>query len=231
MARSDRLKLAKGDKFHRWTVIDETQERIPRGDYKILCRCECGTERKVLTWALNTGSSKSCGCLQKEKAASLKKTHGMSDTKVYDAWGAMLERCRNPNNKKWRIYGGRGVTVCDRWDPAKGGSFENFYADMGDPPSPKHSIDKDKLGDGTLYSPETCCWLTPYQQNQLLSHAVRISHRGKTQTVREWAKELELSPATIHNRRRRGLSTAEVLAPRQRKKPINRRTEQLPIPL
>ena len=76
----------------------------------------------------------------------------------------MLDRCRrNPNHRDYKWYAGKGVKVCDRWDPAKGGSFENFLADMGERPDGK-SLDKDRLGDGMLYSPETCCWLTPKEQ-------------------------------------------------------------------
>ena len=83
----------------------------------------------------------------------------------YQSWKAMLKRCSNPNYKDYHNYGGRGVKVCDRWDPAKGGGFNNFLVDMF--PRPEGTtLDKDKLGNGLIYSPETCCWLNPEDQAQ-----------------------------------------------------------------
>jgi hypothetical protein len=77
----------------------------------------------------------------------------------------MLRRCKDPKNKDYHNYGGRGVTVCQRWDPQAGGSFENFLSDLGERPEGT-TLDKDKLGGiGCLiYSPETCSWLTPKEQ-------------------------------------------------------------------
>ena len=143
-----------GKTFGRLTVLKRL-ERNPWGNFNWLCQCSCGETTTAPGGMLTKGQKRSCGCLRVETATAsgkAKKTHGLTGTKAHNSWAAMLDRCRNPNLKEYGTYGGRGVTVCDRWDPAKGGSFENFHADMGDPPGPNHSIDKDKLGDGMLYS-------------------------------------------------------------------------------
>jgi hypothetical protein len=111
-----------------------------------------------------------------------------------------MERCCNPNTLAWPNYGGRGVTVCDRWNPRKGGSFENFYADMGDPPGPDYSIDKDKLGDGTLYSPETCCWLDATEQIRNRRNTIIIEYKNQKKPLIIWAKEFGLKYSTLHSR-------------------------------
>ena len=101
----------------------------------------------------------------------------------YQSWKAMLKRCKNPNHRSYHQYGGRGVKVCDRWDPAKDGGFNNFLVDMF--PRPEGTtLDKDMLGDGMLYSPENCCWLGPKEQAQFSRNKCRfypnsMAHRAR----------------------------------------------------
>jgi lambda repressor-like predicted transcriptional regulator len=128
------------------------------------------------------------------------------ESPTYQSWKAMLKRCRNPNHKSYPIYGGRGVTVCDRWDPAKGGSFENFLADMGERPIGK-TLDKDIKGDGMIYSPETCCWASRPEQAK---H--RRKPKGDRKTLRQMAIESGLSPHTIRTRLELGWSLEAALS-------------------
>ena len=87
------------------------------------------------------------------------KTHGMSETVEYRAWFEMKRRCCDHNRKCYNNYGGRGIKVCDRWNE----SFENFYEDMGDKPTPNHSLDRiDVDGD---YTPDNCKWSDRTEQN------------------------------------------------------------------
>ena len=101
----------------------------------------------------------------------------------------MLRRCNEKTNHAFYLYGGRGVTVCDRWDPAKGGCFENFLADMGERPEGT-SIDKDKLGNGMLYSPGTCCWLTQAEQVLYRRDTMMFTVNGKRMPITYAAKAL-----------------------------------------
>lgn len=202
-----RLSVAKGDTFGRWTVIDPDV-----GSYKALCRCVCGTEKAVRHSHLKAGNTQSCGCLMKELAAKRLTTHNMRRTRIYKIWNNMQSRCNCPNNTYYARYGGRGVRVCNRWNPKAGGSFENFYADMGEPPTSKHTIDKDKLGDGLLYSPETCCWLTPQEQARHTRTNKNYTICGLTKCQAEWAEFFGIHRETVRSRLRKGMSIGLALS-------------------
>ncbi|OAH36994.1 hypothetical protein AX777_18320 [Sphingobium yanoikuyae] len=99
-------------------------------------------------------------------------THLMSYTSEHKTWAGMKARCLNPNNKFWPNYGGRGITVCDRWL----NSFEAFYEDMGPKPSPKHSIDRIDVNGN--YEPGNVRWATDSEQMQNVRHNVRVTFQG-----------------------------------------------------
>ena len=130
------------------------------------CICDCGEKSLASSKNLRSGDTKSCGC---QSAAKPSHGHctGRTSSKTYRAWHSMIQRCYSPSQRCYPRYGGRGVRVCDRWNPKAGGCFENFLADMGVAPEGK-TLDKDKLGGigNKLYSPENCCWLTTKEQNQ-----------------------------------------------------------------
>jgi hypothetical protein len=120
------------------------------------------------------------------------KTHGLSGTKAYKVWKSMNERCHGTWHKAFHRYGGRGIKVCERWR-----KFENFYADMGDPPPGLTLEREDNNGD---YEPNNCVWATrKAQQNNLRSNVV-FTFNGKTQTLMQWVNELGLSYQTVWQR-------------------------------
>ena len=148
-----------------------------------------------------------------------KTTHGMSRTPEYQAWKNMKKRCFNPNTKQYSDWGGRGITVCDRWK----NSFENFFADMGLKPTAKHSIDRiDNDGD---YCPENCKWATNAEQqnNQRTNRLITIG--CVTLTIAQWAKEMGFARNLISCRLKAGWSEfAAVMTPvrQYKKKLLNR---------
>lgn len=108
---------------------------------------------------LRDGDSLSCGCARKyEGINNPRYQHGLSHTQEYAAWLHAVQRCFNPSDASYRRYGGRGITVCDRWRD----SFENFLADMGMKPSPELELER-RDNDGN-YEPDNCYWATRIQQ-------------------------------------------------------------------
>jgi len=116
----------------------------------------------------------------------------------------MKDRCHNPSSSGYENYGGRGIRVCSRWR-----KFENFIRDMGPRPSDAHSVER-KDNDGN-YSPDNCIWATRSQQNRNTRNCHKITWRGKSQTVAEWALELGVKAASISARIRNGWSEREAL--------------------
>lgn len=133
------------------------------------CLCDCGNKTIVLGDNLKR-STKSCGCLRVAKST----THGGSYTTEYNTWHSMINRCCNPNNKDFINYGGRGITVCERWKS----DFNNFVEDMGKKPSKYYSIDRADVNGN--YEPSNCKWATRSQQerNKRLNNKNNTGHRG-----------------------------------------------------
>lgn len=149
----------------------------------------------------------------------MSKTHGMSHTSTHDTWMRMLSRCYCQTAKCYPDYGGRGITVCDRWRE----SFKNFLADMGERPSQKHSLDRinndggywcGKCDDCCIRGAITCnCrWATRTQQSRNRRGLRRLSAFGKVQCVSEWAEEYGVSCWFIFNRLNRGWSVEDALS-------------------
>lgn len=124
--------------------------------------------------------------------------HGLRSTLEYHIWNSMKDRCFNSKSKSYPRYGGRGITVCERWRD----SFTTFYADMGAKPGPGYSIErKDNDGD---YEPNNCYWATPKEQNANKSTNVKVEHNGRLMIRKEYAKELGISAVTLSTRMNRG---------------------------
>ena len=140
-----------GKRFERLIVVGESG-RDKHGNALWKCLCNCGNIKIIIGKSLRRGITKSCGCLNIEKATK----HGLCKTTVYNSWLAMIARCNNPNNKNYKYYGGRGITICDRWV-----NFENFFEDMGDRPD---ALTLERKNNNLGYSKENCKWATKTEQ-------------------------------------------------------------------
>lgn len=155
-----------GQRFGRLTLLRDTGVRVGKGSVVWLCRCDCGAETRVRAAILRYGTTRSCGCLNRDSAreriGQLRRTHGHTAgprrTPEYRTWCLMIRRCENARSRSYPYYGARGIAVCPRWRA----SFEAFFADMGPKPSPDHTIDR--LDNEKGYEPANCRWATWAEQ-------------------------------------------------------------------
>lgn len=166
------------------------------------CRCECGKVIVTRSNSLRTGNTKACS------SACGRVRHGHSirgrKSAEYRCWQAMIARCTNPRQTGYHNYGGRGIMICERWQ-----SFENFIADMGPRPSPRHSLDrKDNNGH---YEPGNCRWATKIEQDNNRRTNRLIEFGGRTLSITQWARELGVHPVTLHIRLKNGWTVEKTL--------------------
>jgi hypothetical protein len=177
-----------GKKFGRLIVILDNNTKRKDSKY-VLCRCECGNEKWIASSSLISGYTKSCGCLNKEKASERAKErstiHGMSNKRIHKIWWGMIARCTYPSVNEYNNYGGRGIKVCDEW-LTDFMSFYNWamlhgYAD---------NLSIDRINVNGNYEPSNCRWVTMQKQQNNKRSNNFITYNGITKTASEWSYSL-----------------------------------------
>lgn len=182
-----------GQVFGRLTVLKMATP--PRVYWE--CKCICGKVKKVETSKLRYGETQSCGCFQKERqrvSGRGTRTHGQAVqvTQAYKAWQSMKTRCLNPESRLYAGYGGRGITVCERWM-----EFEPFFADMG---TPEKGMSLDRIDNNGPYSPQNCRWATRSQQQRNKRSTLLLTYQERTAPLAQWADEYGLPREILHAR-------------------------------
>jgi hypothetical protein len=173
--KSNAWKDITGSQFEFLTVLGYL------GKGKWHCKCECGNTKIVSTAKLNNGHVKSCGCLAKTNAVK----HNAINTREYITWTNIKARCTNPNNSAYHNYGGRGITVCNRWLD----SFENFYEDMGNCPK-GFSIERINNDEG--YNKSNCIWASSKTQSMNRRSNFIVNYKGEEKPLKQWCEDLNL---------------------------------------
>jgi hypothetical protein len=200
-----------GRTFGLWHVIEYAGRR-ENGKTYWLCKCQCGREQEVAAHALRSGNSSGCShCRNIKPPKCVKHGHAVRingrETPEYRTWQNMVQRCTNPKNASYHLYGGRGITICSRWtDPEAG--FRNFLADMGHRP-PKTSIERI---DGSLgYTPSNCKWAAQKEQARNINRNHKITFMGVTRCLSEWSELLNFNRETLRGRLQRGWTVEAAL--------------------
>lgn len=200
-----------GDRYGRLIVLALYERRQKAGGSRLFwkCRCDCGGEHIAESSNLRAGNVSQCSeCTDASRKSGRRRRHGHASkgkpTKAYYTWLAMKRRCSNPNSADYPRYGGRGVTIDPRWE-----KFENFLADIGEPPTPDHQIER-KDNDGP-YSPENCVWATRIKQANNKRNSRHIKIDGVSRTLAEWCQEYGKPYHQVNARINKGWSAKDAL--------------------
>lgn len=189
-----------GRKFGKLTVIEECKERDKYNKIKYKCKCDCDNITIVLGSNLRRGNTTSCGCL------SGGVTHGKRYTRLYNTYKLMKDRCYNKNNQAYKYYGKRGIKVCNEWL----NDFMIFY-DWAMSHGYNDNLTIDRINVDGDYEPDNCRWITQHNQCYNRRSNVYLTYNGKTQTMKEWAEELNVPYQTIRYRHTKGYIDKECL--------------------
>lgn len=196
-----------GEKFNRLTVVSRADNKGGQAHWK--CICECGKETTVAGSFLRRGITKSCGCLRKEVSTNLGNAtfrHGMEKTSTHHSWSSMLSRCRNKLHSSYKNYGGRGISVCQRWVGKSG--FQNFFSDMGARPN---GMTLDRIDVNGNYEPHNCRWATIKEQHRNTRFNRLIEFNGETKTIAEFSEIYGINDSTLGSRIRSGWTAERAL--------------------
>ena len=199
-----RVKDETGNVYGKLTVIAFSHAENRKSYWK--CLCKCGRIVIARGNELRAGLKRCCpwGCASQAQ-------NGLSYSQEYRCWKGILARCFNPRNHAYHHYGGRGITICERWL-----LFSNFYADMG--PRPE-GMTLDRIDNDKGYSPDNCRWTTWEEQENNCSRNRFLTHDGVTLTIAQWARRLQITRGTLWHRLKAGWPIDRALTPTLRANP------------
>lgn len=198
-----------GKRFGRLIVLS-LHSRNNRRENVWLCQCDCGNKTTTITSHLNSGNTKSCGCLSRDTTTANNFKHGYSvrgqRKGICNSYYGMVQRCTNKKHPRYADYGGRGIVVCNRWLGNAG--FVNFIADMGDRP-PNTSIER-RNNNGN-YEPSNCYWATKHEQARNTRTVRLVTYNEKQLSVTEVSKLTGINRKTLYRRLNNGMDAKDVV--------------------
>lgn len=176
--------------------------------FKVRCN-SCNSKIKITAKALrfrisNKGAGCVCSRILKMRKNALK--HGCIESRFYTCWSNMKKRCYSPKCSHYYLYGARGIKVCKRWH-----TFENFKLDMYS--TYNDSLTLERIDNNKGYCPKNCKWIPKVEQYKNTRRNIRLTHKGVTMCITDWARKLNICPVTLIGRYRRGLPVDRILLP------------------
>ena len=181
-----------GVRFGRLVAIELDDQAIGRSRW--VCQCDCGSRKSYVTSNLKRGTTRSCGCLQRELLAKRSSSHGGYANKdpLYNVWHGIRKRCNCPTSHNYKDYGGRGIKCVDEWNDFA--TFRDWAVSSGY----QNGLSIDRIDVDGDYSPENCRWATNTQQQNNKRNNRRMYYNGEVHTVKEWAGILEIKYQTLY---------------------------------
>lgn len=196
-----------GHKYGRLTVKSFHGKRGAGGVSAWLCACDCGSEKIATTGGLTSGHVGSCGCLGAEVRHTNTRSHGLSNKHpLYGLWCGMRKRCTNPATDAYPHYGGRGISVCERWS-----DFTLFLADME--PTWRPGLTIDRIDPNGNYGPDNCRWATLLEQANNRRNNLIIPTPAGEMSISEASRRFAVPLNRMYARHHRGWSAERLLEP------------------
>lgn len=219
-----------GQRFGRLTVLERAWSR--KGQLFWRCKCDCGRICDVQGSSLRNGRTKSCGCLHDELAHVrlavrnyFKPDKTRRNKPLYRVWSNMRQRCNNPNNPEYHLYGERGITICAEWDNDYE-TFETWALENGY----QIGLSIDRIDNDAEYSPTNCRWTDAKTQSNNQRKTILLTYNGKTQPLSYWADEFGISRNVLKCRIRAGWPVERALTEPIHTEKINKqRLRQSPV--
>lgn len=198
-----------GQRFGRLTVLEFVPNDKSNSYWK--CKCDCGNETLVAGEKLTRNHTQSCGCLQKEITSQMFRKHGYSENRLHKTWRGMKDRCYNINDKSYKYYGGRGITVCDKWK-------DDFYAfrDWAMTHGYDVTLTIDRIDVDGNYEPKNCRWADTKTQARNMRNNIMVIYQGKKRCLAEAAELAQIPYKTLLARYYRGDRGEKLFRPVQK---------------
>lgn len=184
-----------GKRYGRLIVVSESQRHYSKGGHVARmwnCVCDCGNKKVLSTGNLNSGNTKSCGCLRSEMIIKKYTTHGKCHTRLYKIYSLMKDRCYNKSTKAYRYYGKKGVSICAEWL----NDFISFY-EWALKNGYRENLTIERINVNGDYEPDNCTWITQSEQVRNRTNTHFIKYDGEIMTLSEASQKFNTSRSTL----------------------------------